>query len=152
MSHHFLDTSGLVKHYHSEIGTPEVDRLWADAGASIFISRLSVVETVSVFAKKVRSGVISATDFGLLRRRFFADVRQRRPSIVRLLVRHFQEADRLLQQHSITINLNTLDSLQLAVALDLRRRGLLDELVASDRVVLAVATLEGLKTFNPEAP
>jgi hypothetical protein len=137
------------RHQRSGEALPFRDR---DPGASIFISRLGVVETVSVFAKKVRSGLISATDFGLLRRRFFADLRQRRPSIVRLLVRHFQEADRLLQQHSLTINLNTLDSLQLAVALDLRRRGMLDELVASDRVVLAVATLEGLKTFNPESP
>src|SRR5437870_10878342 len=120
MSHHFLDTSGLVKHYHPEVGTTEVDRLWADAGARLYISRLSVVETISVFARKVRTGVISATDFGLLRRRFFADLRNRRPAIVRILVRHFQEADRLLQQHSLTHNLKTLDALQLAVALDLQ--------------------------------
>jgi hypothetical protein len=102
MSNHFLDTSGLVKHYHPEIGTPKVDRLWADPGAKLFISRLSVVETVSVFAKKVRTGTISAADFGLLRRRFFADLRNRRPAIVRMLVRHFQEADRLLVQHGLT--------------------------------------------------
>ncbi len=152
MPHHFLDTSGLVKHYHPEVGTPEVDRLWADPGARLFLSRLSVAETVSVFARKVRTGTISPTDFGLLRRRFFADLRQRRPAIVRLLVRHFQEADRLLQQHSLTHGLNTLDALQLAVALDLRRRGMLDELVAADRVLLAVATLEGLKVLNPEVP
>jgi hypothetical protein len=65
---------------------------------------------------------------------------------------HFQEADRLLQQHSLTHNLNTLDALQLAVALDLQRRGLIDELVAADRVLLTVAGLEGLRTFNPERP
>ena len=152
MSQYFLDTSGLVKHYHPEIGTSEVDRLWSEPGARLLLSRLSVVESVSVFAKKVRSGIISATDFGLLRSRFFADVRKRRPTIVRLLVRHFQEADRLLQQHSLTHNLNTLDALQLAVALDVRRRGMLDELVTADRVLLAVAPLEGLKVFNPERP
>jgi uncharacterized protein len=139
MSQYFLDTSGLVKHYHPEVGTAEVDRLWSDPGAKLFLSRLSVVESVSVFAKKVRSGIISATDFGLLRRRFFADVRKRRPAIVRLLVRHFQEADQLLQQHGLRHNLNTLDALQLAVAVDLRRRGMLDELVTADRVLLAVA-------------
>jgi predicted nucleic acid-binding protein len=152
MAQYFLDTSGLVKHYHPEIGTSEVDRLWTDRGAKLFISRLSVVESVSVFAKKVRSGIISATDFGLLRRRFFADVRKRRPAILRMLVRHFQEADRLLQQHSFTHNLNTLDALQLAVALDLQHRGMLDELVTADHVLLAVAPLEGLKVFNPETP
>jgi hypothetical protein len=111
-----------------------------------------VVETVSVFAKKVRSGQLSPADFGLLRRRFFADLRQRRPTIVRLLMRHFQEADRLLQSHSLTHALHTLDAIQLAVALDLRRRGLLDELVTADRVLLTVAGLEGLTVVNPEQP
>src|SRR5216683_919511 len=86
MSGHFLDTSAHVKHYHPEVGTPVVDRLWGDAGARLFISRIGVVETVSVFAKKVRTGQISAADFGLLRRRFCADLRHRRPVIVRLLV------------------------------------------------------------------
>jgi hypothetical protein len=62
MSNHYLDTSGLVKHYHPEIGTPKVDRLWADPGTELLISRLSVVEAVSVLAKKVRSGTISAAD------------------------------------------------------------------------------------------
>jgi hypothetical protein len=152
MSNHFLDTSGLVKHYHPELGTPKVDRLWADPGATLFISRLSVVETLSVFVKKVRSGTISVADLGLLRRRFFADLRNRRPVIVRLLVRHFQEADRLLQQHGLTTSLFTLDALQLAVALDLHRRGMLDEVMAADRVFVSIATLEGLKVQNPETP
>jgi hypothetical protein len=152
MSNHFLDTSGLVKHYHPELGTSRVDRLWADPGAKLFISRLSVVETVSVFAKKVRLGSISAADFGLLRRRLFADFRKRRPLIVRLLVRHFQEADRLLQQYGPTAGLFTLDALQLAVAVDMQRRGMLDEVVAADRVFVTLAMAEGLNVENPESP
>ena len=152
MSHQFLDTSALVKHYHPEVGTPAVDRLWADPVAKLFISRLSVVETVSVFARKVRTGVILATDMALLRRRFYADLRRRRPMIVRMLARHFQEADRLLQMHSPTHNLNTLDALQLAIALDVNRQGMLDEFVTADRVLLSVAPLEGLATRNPETP
>ncbi|MBI1914987.1 MAG: type II toxin-antitoxin system VapC family toxin [Planctomycetes bacterium] len=152
MSDHFLDTSGVVKHYHHEVGTPKVDLLWANPTARLFLSRLSVVETVSVFAKKVRSGQISPADFGLLRRRFFADLRQRRPTIVQLLVRHFQEADRLLQSHGLTHGLYTLDAIQLAVALDLRRRGMLDELVRADHVLLTVSALEGLPIVNPEQP
>jgi predicted nucleic acid-binding protein len=152
MSNHFLDTSGLVKHYHPEIGTAKMDRLWADPGAKLFISRLSVVETVSVLVKKVRIGIISLGDFGLLRRRFFADLRNRRPIIVRMLVKHFQDADRLLQQHGPTHGLHTLDALQLAVALDLHQRGMLDEVVAADHMLETIATLEGLKVMNPERP
>ena len=81
MSHHFLDTSALAKHYHSEAGTPAVERLWSDASAKLFVSRQGVVETVSVFARKVRSGIIAAADFTLLRRRFFADLRVIGPSL-----------------------------------------------------------------------
>jgi uncharacterized protein len=152
MSDHFLDTSALIKHYHPEVGTPVVDQLWGNTGARLFISRIGAVETVSVFAKKVRTGLISAADFGLLRRRFFADLRGHRPLVVRLLVSHFQEADRLLQQYGLTQSLHTLDALQLAVAFDLRHRGLLDELVTADRVLLTVATLEGLAVLDPENP
>src|SRR5262249_9818809 len=112
MSDRFLDTSGLVKHYHPEVGTPKIDLLWATSGARLFISRLGMVETVSVFARKVRTGAITAADFGLLRRRFFAGLHRRRPAIVRLLAGHFQEADRLLQQHGLTHNLHTLDAIQ----------------------------------------
>jgi predicted nucleic acid-binding protein len=152
MSDHFLDTSALVKHYHPEIGTPKVDLLWSNSEARLYISRLGVVEAVSVFAKKVRSGVIAVGDFALLRRRFFADLRRKRPLVVRLLVRHFQEADHLLQKHGLAHNLHTLDAIQLAVALDLRQRALLTELVTADRVLLAVAPLEGLAVSNPEVP
>ena len=152
MADHFLDTSALVKHYHAEAGTAEVDRLWADPTARLFVSRLGVVEAVSVFAKKARSGLISAADFGLPKKRFFADVRRRRPAVVRLLVRHSQEALRLLQQYSLAHSLHTLDALQLGVALDLRRRRMLDVFVTSDRVLLTVAALEGLTVLDPENP
>lgn len=152
MSNHFLDTSGLVKHYHPEVGSAEVDRLWADPTARLFVSRLGVVEAVSVFAKKVRSSQISAADFALLRRRFFADLHHHRPVIMRVLVNHFQEADRLLQQHSLTHSLYTLDALQLAMALDLWRRGMIADLVTADRVLLAVTPLEGLPVVDPEHP
>jgi hypothetical protein len=31
----FLDTSALAKHYHAEIGSTEVDRLWNDPGRGL---------------------------------------------------------------------------------------------------------------------
>ena len=71
---------------------------------------------------------------------------------MRLLARHFQEADRLLQRHGLTHGLHTLDAIQLAVALDQRRLGTLDEMVTADSVLLTIAPLEGLPVVNPEAP
>ncbi len=53
---------------------------------------------------------------------------------------------------ALVLGLNTLDSLQLAVALELPRKGLPAELVTADQVLLAVAPLEGLAVNNPEVP
>jgi uncharacterized protein len=55
----FWDTSAIVKHYHPEFGTPEVDHLLRVSGGEHVISRLAVTETYSVFAGKVRAGLIS---------------------------------------------------------------------------------------------
>src|SRR5437899_1552615 len=52
----FLDTSALAKHYHAEAGSAEIDRLWNDPAHGLFVSRLSALEMVSVFAAKVRAG------------------------------------------------------------------------------------------------
>jgi hypothetical protein len=37
-------------------------------------------------------------------------------------------------------------------ALDLHRRGMLDEVVAADHVIITLGPLEGLKVVNPEVP
>jgi predicted nucleic acid-binding protein len=149
----FLDTSALAKHYHPEVGSAEIDRLWDDAAQGLFVSRLSVLEIVSVFAGKVRAGAISVADFETLRRRFTADLTKRkRLSATRLLVAHFQEAERLLRQHGPAQRLRTLDALQLAVALDLHRKKAIDRVVSADRDLLAVAAVEGLSVLDPENP
>ncbi len=61
--------------YHVEAGTPQVQALLATPSMESFISRLAAVEILSGFAGKVRTGTLSSADFGILRRRFFADVR-----------------------------------------------------------------------------
>jgi uncharacterized protein len=148
----FLDTSALAKHYHVEVGSAEVDRQWADSGRALFISRIGLVEAISVFAGKVRTGDLTTPAFAVLRKRFLSDVGSGRPKLVRLLVKHFKEADRLIGQHGLTRRIRTLDALQLAVALDLQRRGTIDQLVSSDRQMLSVAVAEGIPVFDPENP
>src|SRR5437660_1048255 len=124
MSGLFFDTSALVKRYHTEAGSAEVDRLWNDPASALFVSRLSVPEMVSAFAGKVRTGEILAADFGALTRKFGADAKKKSFTTIRLLARHFKEAERQIRQHGLTIRLRTLDALQLAVALDLKGRGM----------------------------
>jgi predicted nucleic acid-binding protein len=149
----FLDTSALAKHYHTEVGSAEIDRLWNDPDHVLFVSRLTALEMVSVFAGKVRAGVISVSDFDALRRRFAADLtRTKRLLGVRLLVAHYQEAERLLRHHGPTRRLRTLDALQLAVAIDLHRKKAIDRVISADRDLLDVAAVEGLDIFDPENP
>lgn len=152
MANNFFDTSALGKHYHPEVGTPKVDQLLQDSASRHFISRLSVLEVQSVFAGKVRTGVISAADFQVLRRRFLTDLTKRLFDLVRMTGQHYQEAERLIQQYAPSQSLRTLDALQLAVALEVRRRAVLDRFVCADRRLLTIAAAEGLTVVNPEQP
>src|SRR5262245_27967566 len=133
----FLDTSALAKHYHVETGSADVDRIWAEPGNALYISRVGIVEAVSVFAGKVRTGQLSASAFDVLRKRFLNDVGHGRPKLIRLRVQHFKDAERLIRQYGLAQRIRTLDALQLAVALDLRRRALIDNLVSSDKHLLS---------------
>lgn len=141
MADYFLDSSAVGKNYHAEVGTAEVERLLKEPGARHFISRLTVIEVPSIFAGKVRTGVITEADFQLLRRRFLTDVTQRQFSVIRLTGFHYQEAERLINQHAPRRSLRTLDALQLSVALDLRTRGMLDQFVCADRSFCAEARI-----------
>jgi predicted nucleic acid-binding protein len=153
MAADFLDTSALAKHYHLEQGSLEVDQLWSDSTRGLYVSRLSAVELISVFAGKLRSGAIASADFDALRRRFAADLTKTRRLIgTRLLVAHYQEAERLLRQHGPLRRLRTLDALQLAVAVDLHRKALIGRIVSSDKDLLVAAAVEGLGVFDPENP
>src|SRR5437667_272361 len=90
-------------------------------------------------------------DVDALGRRFWADLtKTKRLTGVRLLVAHYQEAERLLRQHGPARRLRTLDALQLAVAIELRRKNAIERLVSADRELLAVAAAEGLTVLDPE--
>src|SRR6266446_7254423 len=116
MADFFWDTSALVKHYHRELGTSKVDKLLQTAASRHAISRLGVTETFSVFAGKVRAGLITLPDFEQLCRRFLADTRGKVISVARLLVAHHKEAERLLRLYGPQpgFGMRTLDALQLA--------------------------------------
>jgi hypothetical protein len=110
------------------------------------------VESISAFALKVREKVIDASDFSAYRKRLLADVRNRTLNVARVRVSHFKEADKLLQNHGVTVKLRTLDALQLGTALDLRARAVLDHFVCADKNLCQIAAAEGLSVIDPETP
>ncbi|MCH8292083.1 type II toxin-antitoxin system VapC family toxin [Candidatus Poribacteria bacterium] len=149
MAVYYHDTSALVKHYHTEVGTPIVDHLLAEPNSSHFLSRLSGVELESALAKNVRMNLISVTDFQNYRVKFRTDITNSRFQILRLLVRHLQRAETLIRQHALAQSLRTLDAIQLAVALDLHQNHGLDYFVCADTNLCQIAEAEGLAVINP---
>ena len=148
MANACIDTSALVKYYHPEAGTQEVTRLIEGPGSRHYISRLSLVETVSAFAVKFRLGQIDEQGFADLRWRFYHDIGQRRFRIMPVTTTQYQAAMQLIEKH-FRISLRTLDALQLAVALALSHQGMIDHFVCADQRLCDTATEEGLSVIHP---
>jgi predicted nucleic acid-binding protein len=152
MARYFFDTSALVKHYHAETGTDVVDRVINEAGAELLIARLTLVETISVFAIKVRTGEFDAAEFARLRGLFATHVARRRYQVFRLLNVHHDRARDLIANHGLRRQIRTLDALQLSVALHLHQVVPIDQFVCADQRLCDIALLEGLAVVNPERP
>jgi hypothetical protein len=120
-----------------------------EAGSEFLISRLATVEMLSGFAGKVRTGVFSSSDFGILRRRFLGDVERRLVRPIRILNFHYQLAGKLIGKHAMSHQLRTLDAIQLAVALHYHQLVPLDHFVCADQRLCDVAALEGLAIIKP---
>ncbi len=143
-----LDTSALAKLYHQEAGSTVVEELLTKVDA-IFVARLGILEMHSVLSGKVRSKELTEAASELARRMFRSEVRKRRVKVVPLLVRHYEHAETLIATYGTRQGLRALDSLQLAVALDLQRNNLIDSFVTADKLLCAVAPLEGLAVIDP---
>jgi predicted nucleic acid-binding protein len=148
MAHTFIDTSAFVKYSHREDGTQAVTRFLEEPGTRHYLSRLSVVETVSAFAVKFRLRQIDDRGFGDLRRRFYHDIGQGRFRVMPITTARYQEATQLIERH-VRIGLRTLDAIQLAVALALSHQGVIDQFVCADQRLCDTAIAEGLPVTNP---
>ncbi len=152
MAIYFFDSSALGKYYHPEVGSLEVERIVAEPGRLIIISRLTVVEMASVFAGKVRGGAITGPDALFLRSRFMRDIASGALQIVALTAEHYEAAEQLIVNHGTTYRIRSLDALQLAVATHVSSRVGLDRFVTADKAFCELATRAGLTVLNPEKP
>ena len=150
MAQYFFDTSAIVKYYHTELGTPKVSAIFAEAERKVRISSLGFLEIQSAFAMKVRSGILDRKAAGMQLARLMLDIAAGDIEVYGLTADHFLIAERLIGRHGFADRLRTLDALQLAVALDLSDQRLVDQFVVADKSLVSVATSEGLSVLNPE--
>ena len=149
---YFFDSSALIKLYHPELGSQRVAAMFEEADRRIVISRLAGVELHSALALKTRAGHLDRERSAALRIRFLNDVASGAISLVAVSEFHYPVAERLIIRYGDRQSLRTLDALQLAVALQVQLRIGVETVVAADKVLCEVATLEGFAVLNPEHP
>jgi predicted nucleic acid-binding protein len=140
MPRYFLDSSALVKRYHQESGTSQVERLFNEPGNRFFISRLALVELHSCFARLVREGILSAANFQQLSARLELDVASGVLAVAAVSNPRLQSASAMLSTHGLTAPARTLDVIHLATAQALHARTRLAAFVAADKRLLASAS------------
>lgn len=155
MGYYYFDTSGLVKRYLDEIGSPWV-RAITDAQATgsalpqvVAIVSIGIVEAISAFSRRYRNGLINEHE---------------RQTATNLFLSHTQGEYEILPVDSSIIDLATdlvqrhplrgYDAVHLAAALRLRDRLVTAGLaaptfVSADRNLCTLARAEGMAAENP---
>ncbi|OGO38873.1 MAG: hypothetical protein A2Z03_04475 [Chloroflexi bacterium RBG_16_56_8] len=142
MSFYFFDTSALVKHYRSEIGSERVNKLFADANSMVFVSELAIVEIASSFQRLKNRGEIDEDTMNKALARFNFDTTG---SLVVLGFR--SDAIQVARQLVLDYKLRTLDALQMASALAFKLLSLV--FVCADSNLLNAAKANGFLALNP---
>jgi predicted nucleic acid-binding protein len=150
MDHYFFDTSALVKHYVSEMGSAWVNVLVTGPTHRVRVVSLTGVELVAAIARRQRGGSISAADAALI----IAQIRDelaRRFRVMETTPALVAQAMGVAETHA----LRAYDAMQLAAALDVHREcqafGLSLTLVSADVELNAAALAEGLTVDDPNS-
>lgn len=156
MAEYYLDTSAVVKYYHTELGSDWVrQRIDArdEAGFYLhqfFLGEITIAEAAAAFAILARTEQIKIEIRNSMLRDFIADIVARYQT-VQLTRTRIESAAALTQRHP----LKGYDAIQLAIALDLQSelRALELELtfVTSDAQLLRAAQAEGMSVENPHS-
>lgn len=74
MTCYYLDTSALVKRYVNETGSRWLREIVApEQTPLLFTSRMTIIEVISAFTRRVRDGSLAHADFALARDAFRSD-------------------------------------------------------------------------------
>ena len=138
----FLDTSSLIKLYHDESGTKNLDSILDEFEISeIYLSELAKVEYNSAIWKKVRTKELTKTEGIELINSFIEDYEKF--NFVDLNNLMIYDARELISKYG-NEGLRTLDSIQLASILEIKEK--LAFVVTSDKLLRKIIELEGIET------
>lgn len=138
----FLDTSTLVKLYHEEEGTHEIDNfIKTHKVENFYISEITSLEFTSAVYRKMRMKEISPDQAENLLTLFSNDLANY--FIIRVDSQLINKAAELLETHRER-NLRTLDAIQLACMLI--GRDTINVAMSNDQRLLEIMKLEGIRT------
>jgi predicted nucleic acid-binding protein len=138
----FLDTSSLIKLYHTESGTKELDSLFEiNSIQEIFLSEISKIEFNSAIWKKVRTKDLTIDEATEITDSFTNDYANY--SFVGSDYDLILRAKDLVTKYGVQ-GLRTLDSIQLASIIEIKSD--LSFAVTADHLLHTLINLEGIKT------
>jgi uncharacterized protein len=146
----FLDASGIVERYLTEIGSGWVQGLADPAAAhDIFLTRLTCVESVAAIARRSRAGPVPPAAAPALLAQFRHDAAHQY-TILEITPALLANAERLAEIHG----LRAYDGVQPAAAADLHREHLANGLsrptsISADQDLNVAAAAEGIDVDDP---
>ena len=136
----FLDTSSLIKLYHIEDGTVEIENLFIKFKVTdVFISELSKIEFTSAILKKVRTKEITETQGNTTIQFFESDFQKYKFVDLNQII--LNNASQLIIKYG-SQGLRTLDSIQLSTAIALIQN--VNLFIAADKLLLKLFKEENL--------
>ena len=138
----FLDTSSLIKFYHKEVETAELERVFSTVKITeIFLSEISKIEFTSAIWKKVRTKEITQSEAQTTLNLFEADFKKYSFVVIDSII--IEQARLLASKYGIQ-GLRTLDSIQLSASVSLFQQ--VDVFFTADKLLKSLFEAEGLPT------
>ncbi len=139
----YLDTSSLIKLYHTETETEKLDDLFnSNSIETVFLSEITKVEFNSAIQKKARTKDLSSNEATRIIEAFEADYGNF--SFVKIDYNLILQARELISKYA-TEGLRTLDSIQLASIISAKQQ--IAFAITADKLLLTLIHMEGVNTL-----
>jgi len=145
---YFLDTSAFVKRYRPEVGSEVVQRLFAEPGAVLIVSAVTLTETYAALYRHHRTDRLSEAALHEALDGVTTDLEYGDLSVLDVTSPHVARSRSLIAQYELTSH----DALILAAAIDLKPFGIIFVCADVRSGLLRAAEACGLSTLNPLSP